>query len=273
MKYCINYRRGFKYIKDVDEINIDYNPKDTTLGQFMQKHKDQRINIYINHVDDFIANDRVKLFNQLVIDNPDIDFALVLPGIKNNSKAEEAYNIIKEYNIKYYFFEMVTNWDMLWGYIVYNPSDMFIAEELGFELDTVAEVLHSFGIKIRAFANVAQSSWKHTPALKKFFIRPDDIDIYEQYIDVIEFFGKEKSIETLYRIYAIDKKWAGPLNEVISDFDSDIDSRFIIPIFAEKRLSCGRRCLKGHSCQVCEAIERLSKTLENNSIRILTKNA
>ena len=268
MKYCVDYKHGFKYIKEINELNINYNPKDTSLEQFLLNYKDKRINIYIKDEPDFIINHREKLFGQLAEKHPDVDFALVIPGFKRSEKTEVMYNAIKDYPIRYFFFDMVTDWDTLLGYMDYHPSDMFIAEALGFELNKVAEILHKHNIRIRTYANVAQSSWKQTPALKKFFIRPDDVDRYEPYIDVIEFFGKENSKETLYRIYAKEKKWFGPLKEVILDFNSDIDSRYIIPIFAQKRLSCGRRCMKGKTCHVCEAIERLSETLEENDVII-----
>jgi hypothetical protein len=85
----------------------------------------------------------------------------------------------------------------------------------------------------------------------------------------MEFFGKEDSIETYYKIYAIDKKWMGKLSEVILSFDNDtLDSRFILPQFAEYRIKCGKRCQKCKSCRICEAIEHLAATLEDKNIMI-----
>lgn len=274
MKYCVDYRRGFKYMDDIDELTIVYNPKDVTLEEFMQAHKDKRINICIFHEQDFIENNRVEVFKQIALNNPDIDFALVIQSLKKSDYAEDIYKAIiaiEDVKLKYFFYGLVSSWDALYGYMQYNPSDIYIVEALGFELDKVAEILHGRNIRIRVFANVAQSSWKWMPALKKFFIRPEDISVYESYVDVIEFFGKRESLETLYRIYAIDKKWFGPLKELITDFDSDLDSRYIVPMFAERRVRCGRRCLKGRPCHVCEAIETLSKTLEDKKLILKVK--
>ena len=77
------------------------------------------------------------------------------------------------------------------------------------------------------------------------------------------------SISTYYKIYAIDKKWFGKLNEVIIDFnDNEIDSRFILPQFAARRLNCGKRCFKGRPCRTCNAIEELAALLESENLMI-----
>ena len=60
-----------------------------------------------------------------------------------------------------------------------------------------------------------------------------------------------------------DKKWFGDLQEIIIGLDSKIDSRYIIPRFAEKRIKCGKDCLKGGKCEMCKRILDLSEQLEN----------
>ena len=52
------------------------------------------------------------------------------------------------------------------------------------------------------------------------------------------------------------------MKTIISDLDSDIDGRFMIPHFAEKRSRCAQKCLKGGSCQICDRCEELSSTLD-----------
>lgn len=264
MKYCVNYRKNFKYNNVIDEITITYHRKDTTLLEFLQTFSSdkRRVNIYIRDEEDFINNDCITFFKTLVIEHPEVNFALKLKGVS------QVYDIIKEtgVNIPFFFETVVRDWETLHGLMNLNPTDMYIIEALCFELKDVAKILHNKDIKIRTFANVGQSAWKYTPALKKFFIRPEDVETYEPYIDTLEFFGRENSIETYYKIYAIDKKWFGKLNEVILDLDTNIDSRFLLPSFAERRLNCGRRCLKGRPCRICEATEQLSAILEDNGL-------
>lgn len=270
MKYCAEFKKNFKYENDIDELTVRFRRKDTTLVEFLLLHQHQRINILIDDEDDFIESNSIKLFDAIVIEHPEIDFAIKLRDYKSG-RVKEIVEIIKDRVIKHkFFFEaFVKDWDTLFGYIELQPSDIYIVENLGFELGSVAEILHDANIRVRVFPNVGQSAWKGTPALKKFFIRPEDVYIYEPYVDVMEFFGRENSIETMYKIYAIDKKWFGKLNELISDFgDNEIDSRFILPQFASRRVNCGKRCYKGRPCRTCDAIEGLAAVLEANNLMI-----
>ena len=180
---------------------------------------------------------------------------------------------LKEHKIPFFFNELIIDWDVLNGILDLGVTDVYIVENLCFELDAVAAKVHSNNTNIRVYPNVAQSSWKNTPSLKKFFIRPEDIDTYEEYVDTIEFWdGKvenQKHMEWIFqKVYTKDKKWFGPLKEIIYDFDGDLDSRFVIPRFAEMRIRCGKKCQKGGKCNICGTVEDLSKTLEKAEIMV-----
>ena len=70
-----------------------------------------------------------------------------------------------------------------------------------------------------------------------------------------------------YNIYN-SNLWFGDLKEIIIGFDISLDSRFVVPRFAEKRIRCGRECLKGGNCQICFRIDELSKSLEKAGLMI-----
>jgi len=269
MKYCIHYTPNmkFKYIAEMAELTIDFRREDTTITDFMLQNKDKIINVAINDKQDFIDNNCIKLFNAIATEHSDVHFRFKIPSYK---AYKDFYDLLQENEIKheYFFAENVCDWDTLHGYMNLNPTSIYIAEDLGFELKTVAEMLHGRGIEVRCYPNVAQSNWNETPALKKFFIRPEDISFYEPYVDVCEFFGDEKKLNTYYKIYAKDKKWSGNLQEIIISLNGELDSRFIVPSFAKYRLKCGKRCLKGHGCQICEATERLSAALKDKGIMV-----
>ena len=44
------------------------------------------------------------------------------------------------------------------------------------------------------------------------------------------------------------------------------DSRYIIPRFAETRIKCGKKCLKGGKCQICERIMQLANSLKKANL-------
>ena len=66
----------------------------------------------------------------------------------------------------------------------------------------MAAAAHVKNIQIRVFPNVAQSR-SEIPAIKQFFIRPEDLNAYEPYVDIYEFYRVNSSINTdvLYEIY------------------------------------------------------------------------
>ena len=46
MKSCIQWRKGFKYLSQIDEFNIDYKNKEIKLVNFLEHYaKTQRVNI------------------------------------------------------------------------------------------------------------------------------------------------------------------------------------------------------------------------------------
>lgn len=260
MKYCINYNATTSHmdcIKAADELTIEYNNKDDTLLEFLELNKDRRINLSINE------ELELSYLENLGQKYPNLYFKLPLDYL---DKIKE-----KQPDIKYFFNYYVNNWDTFIGLVYKGITDIYIVESLGFELDKIAEIAHKENVSIRVFPNVAQSEWKSINSLKKFFIRPEDVSAYEPYVDVMEFYGEDSKSDIYYKIYAIDKKWFGKLNEIIISFNSDIDSKCMLPRFAEKRIRCGKSCFKGGKCEMCNRIYELSKTFEKSGFIIRMK--
>lgn len=263
MRYCIDYNNKnietTKFFKQADEVTIHYNPADETLLQFLELNSNRRINIKITDKDDFYANDRVTFFSAICKKYSNVVLFIHL----DEKMAEDLANSA----IPFYFSAYCNNWDMVYYLITFHPTDIFIVEGLGFEIDKVSKILHGHNISVRCFANVAQSADREMLPLKKFFVRPEDIKRYEPYIDTIEFFKRQKSLDTLYKIYAEDQVWNGPLAELIFSFnDNTIDSRYLFPAGMERRISCGRRCLRGEKCSICDEMAELSYIMNKGEI-------
>ena len=262
MKYCINYSNKSHIIDKVDEILIRYDKNKILelFTQFIPAHLNQRVIVQLieeNNIDTIVNN--LKKIISIYNENKDIKFDIQLP-FYNQKFMEE----LKNTDLKYFFKAAANSWDKFTSLISQNVSDIYITDELAFELDKVAEIAHKNNIKVRIYPNVAQSRWDKLSDILKFFIRPEDIKMYEPYVDVCEFYGdKAQQIDTYYKIYQEDKKWFGDLQEIIIGLDSKIDSRYIIPRFAEKRIKCGKDCLKGGKCEMCKRILDLSEQLEN----------
>ena len=255
MKVCFNYNQFTEhssYILQADEWNIIFNEKDTTLLEFLDNHLDKRINLIIADIKLFnFCEEITKKYSNVYILFKDIDL-----------------KILKDANITFKFFTntLVNNIDIMQQLIDLKVTDIYIVEQLGFELEKISKYLHNNNIQVRAFPNVAQSQWKDLSALKKFFIRPEDLELYAQYIDVIEFFEVDKKIDIYYDIYINKRKWFGRLDEIIIDFNSSLDNKYVIPKFAELRAGCRRKCLQGENCNRCEQIENLASSLEKSNL-------
>lgn len=265
MKYCIEFAKNFEYIDEIDEIFIQYKSNNEALEKFIEKFKEKRILIKLNFEDfnEFI-DDNIQIdFFKEIRDKYNINIGFILPAYELDGSIK-VFNILKENNLPSFFSTMVHSWDMLTGLARMGVSDMYIVEELGFELDKVAAILHEQGIQIRCYPNIAQSAHRDIQDIKKFFIRPEDVELYEKYIDIFEFYGSNNNL--YYKVYAKEKKWFGKLNEIIFDFDDNLDSRCIVPEFAEVRSRCGKKCMKGNPCKICEKVEKLSDLMQENDL-------
>jgi len=264
MKYSLNYNQNTEYaecISKANEWNIVYNSKDTTLLEFLNLHKDKRINIYFKEkVEQKFLEDLCDKYNNIYLKLNYQEYKDFFLDEQNKPK------------IRFFFDIEINDIDILNGVLKLGVTDVYLVENLCFELKELSTIIHSYNTSIRVYPNVAQSKWYNTPALKKFFIRPEDIDFYEDYIDTIELYNVDKQIDIYYNIYAIKKKWFGKLNEIIIDFNSEIDNKYIIPRFAEMRIKCNKKCFKGGRCRRCDIIEQLSDSLEAGEIVVKIDN-
>ena len=262
MKYCLPYNQKTsksKLIEEADEWTIEYNPQDKTLHEFLEKYKDKRINIFLQDIS--ILNNKLDLDLFININN-------IYPNtyLELSNFSQLLADKLNENHIRFFFKTYASNWDMLYELLFYNVTDVFITEELGFELDKVSQVTKAKNVQVRVFPNVAQSISKNMSPLKTFFIRPEEISLYEPYVDVCEFYG-EKSIITYFNIYKHNQRWSGLLNELIIGFNSDLNNSFLIEL-SNVRVRCGKRCLKGEACHICDQIERLANNLQKAGLAI-----
>jgi len=264
MFYCINYHPKLTAaMKEADEIKIIYNKRDNTLCDYLRANKDKHIIIKIIDCKDFYESKQLAIFKALKKSDASLDnYSFELSTI-----SEELFIAIQELGIPVFYTIPATDWDIFWGFINLGVSQIFIAENLGFEIQQAAEIAHKKGIAIRVYPNVCQSSWTDTPSIKTFFIRPEDLKTYEPYVDTIEFYTTQLERQTtLLKIYKKDQRWFGNLGELIIGFKDEVDSRSLIEAFPVKRTKCGKKCFKGAGCAMCDRAVDLAKTMSENQL-------
>lgn len=265
MKFCLNYKRGSKYLEKAEEININFHDKLSHLLDFLIEHSEQRINLCIYEYNLSLFGTKLKELKDIIEkENYPSNLWIKLPKISEETL--KMFTIIKaKYGIPCFFDEHASEWETFRGLIDLGVSDIYVTENLLFEVNLAAEIAHPLGIQLRTFPNVCQKKALTVGGLTSAFIRPEDIEFYSQYIDVCEFFfDKQGTEEVYYRIYAIQKKWIGNLDEIIIGLTDSIDNKYIIPVFAERRVRCGQKCLKGKKCDICKVSTALAHTLSEH---------
>ena len=252
-----------EYLNRFQELIIVEND-DGTVFDFMKKFHNHRFVIKIKNIQQFLDNNKIECYVQFCKENPEIE--VVFCFYRLSDYGPRLLKLMRENEMLYFYADYVRSWDTLNGFYKEGASDFYIVEEMCFNLPIVRKIVGD-GHNIRVIPHIAQSSYTKTPAMQKFFIRPDDLDIYEPYVDVIEFLNIQNpnASVTLARIYE-DKGWAGNISEIISDFNDKIDNRNILDGFAERRLECGRRCMRGYSCTMCLQYGETAKTIQEKGL-------
>lgn len=291
MKYALKYFSTSKKMAEADEIIIAYNKKSENLGWFIETYCQQNQRLVI----DYNLN---KVIRSILKETEDGNFnfteneVLELINCEVNKIAEvnekyendiavklvnPAYNyydsfasLLKEKEIPFFFDISPNSFSEVNTLIKMGVSDIYICNELAFQITEVSKLIHAANINIRVHPNVAQLSGLNSlieqESLKQFFIRPEDLELYGKYADIVEFFGTIDKQDVLMDIYK-DGYWMGDLNNLIIGFDESINCMNLMPDFGFYRLGCGHRCDLG-KCNYCDISKSLAKELKNKDIYI-----
>lgn len=245
MKFCLRNRQIGEYLQKADEIKMEYRDYKSVPDLF-EKYPDKPIIVQIPY---HITADwnKLELYKRM---RPDNLICCV-------SSIEDA-DICRDLNIKYYYGFPIHTYHELRYWVERGVEYVRLGAPLFFDLPNVARVVGE--TPIRAIANVAW--YKNDPcddAVVGPWIRPEDVDAYDNYISVIEFEDCDNRKEqALYRIYAEQKNWPGEISMIITNFNRLGLNRLIPKEFAEKRIKCGHRCQSKGSCHTCEYLIRLA---------------
>lgn len=263
MKYAVHYYKSFRYFNQVDEIVFDYKGTEylTEFIPNLLKPK-QRAIINISQLD------IEEIFEYLLILKQRHENFVVQLNWFNQLDWIPA---LEEMQIKYMFINFATNIEQVYIFSQYNITDIYICEGLGFRLNELQN-LRNKGISLRVFPDVAQSNRRYAiPAINRFFIRPEGLDVYEDYIDTIELWHCDNRLSVVYEIYK-QRHWNGYLEDLILDLeDISLNNNTLLPLFDTIRVKCGRGCLVDNACHYCFRNLELAPLLEKNNLLITRK--
>lgn len=266
MHYCVNYSRSFRHLHEVDEIILNYAGSErlmTFVPELVGENKNQRIILNILDIGDNEITSIIPFINKLQVDG--YNLAVII-------RETEHIQEFKNANIPFFFIKGASNLETAVIQCEMGVSDIYIVEELGFRMKDLQYLKEHYGVQIRVYPNIAQSAKNlYIPEMCRFFIRPEDTEIYEPYVDVFEILGGEDNsrLSVIYEIY-YNRQWLGGLETLILDFKTPVINTGMNPHFAENRLNCGKKCLI-EKCNLCTQIGNLANMFNEVGLEVIKK--
>ena len=253
MKYSLQYNRLSKYKDTIDELIIDYNKKSLNLIEFAAaRPKNQRLVVNITMLEE--PEDNLDIFAQAAAAHPNFAITMKIGQLS-------PYDLIhKKINFFYQYYPSAI--DEVVAMILDGVSDVYITNELGFNMPKLSALCYRQEVNIRVLPNVAQSTawWnKKNDTLTQFYVRPEDIPLYEDYVDYMEIFGSIQDQDYCYEIYK-EQKWLGRLDQIIIGYEGKAYNRELSNMFGLQRLTCQKKC-NLTSCSICHQFQSLSTKL------------
>lgn len=267
MQYAVTYTKDFRHYDEIDEVLLnEYSGSDYLIEFITSFAEGGNLTFIIDLTKVEDIEGVIPYLNKLIKDGYSIKVKIDIGHIA----IKEIINDLKENNISFMFKQFATTTEEIYIQAGMGASDIYIVQELGFYLKRLKRIKENFNIKFRVFPNITQvaaGGKDLIPAMKRFWIRPEDVELYEDYIDVLEIWGT-KRLSTIYEIYK-QGQWLGNLNDIILDFDETIiPNTGLNPHFAEMRIDCHKKCLF-NQCNLCLQMADLATNFNKVGIEVI----
>ena len=229
-----------KHKQEADEIKCPYNQ----FGQIYKFLKDNRDKRYV------IADASLDALDN-VLDQVDIIRGEVRDYTIECSQVAAARKLIKE-GYKAFLKHPITDWDSFFALVELGVSDIYIDGPLGFQMRELHRAVKDTGVMIRVSPTVSPNCSIVGAKPESFYIRPEDLHLYEKTIGVIDFKAQNQDKEdTLFTIY---KRGTFNFNvkDLIENCQFSVPNLFLKPEFGQSRVNCGQKCkTPGRACHLC----------------------
>lgn len=252
---------------DATEFNIWFDEESNDFDRlidFAQKYDDRQVNLtFRNGVDVRKAASLHKLC-------PNVRVVL---DMKDVSRAKE----LVASQTPFYFshdFPCRSLTELSYFVETLGASEVYIADDLCYNLDGVRKYCDTYGIKLRVRLNRCQTSMPVTDK-RVVFYRPQDMEWLGAYYDVGEFdLGEDKGYDfaasaVLYRRYYVERDWYDDLRIIIPDLPFPVMNRSLPRALGEYRATCDMRCVgRGANCSHCAQMISLMNALAGKNIQL-----
>ncbi len=266
MKLCVSARQDYQYLDWAQEIIFEYRDH-KAIPDFIEKYPDRMIIVtYFIGYDNKEEIDWNQLISYNYLNNG--NFLLAINSINLIQKC-------KDHGIKFYLAYPITSYDELTAALAMGSYYVRLGAPLFFDMDNIERNFPK--ARIRLIPNIAYDDlYEHQNGIPGTWIRPEDIMMYDEYADVIEFNDADiRKEQALIRIYWEQRVWSGDLQMIITNLNYPGVNRMIPSEVTEKRLNCQQRCVSRHSCRICQRaldlanpdrLEPYRQALENGTL-------
>ena len=133
----------------------------------------------------------------------------------------------------------ICDWETIISLVELGVSDIYIDSSIAFSMKNIKRACEEKKVKIRVSPTVSPNSSILGMNPNSFFIRPEDLKLYEKYIDVIDFKMTDQVKEdVLFDIYKRGTFYYN-LKDLLDNCNFSVLNPFIKPEFGQSRLNCG----------------------------------
>lgn len=271
MKFAMNFRYDNYLQSDIDEIILNWKGTErqlVSLPQFIKVNHLHDITISIP-TSDSLTPVEVDLISSLCKQYPNFK-------VRFDKLSREDLLTIEEKEIRFYINKMCGDPQMVQAMLMLGVTDIYISGCLAFNLERVHKAVsfldeednYIHTVNIRVIPNLVQTV-EGLPDYKGFFLRPEELEYYSQWIDVFELYTPiedDKTPAVTLRAYKFDKSWYGDLTEIIFGLQTTIDGKRLSKVWGESRANCNKRCYLGSNCRICDLFIEQIKYLEELDI-------
>lgn len=248
MKFCLDCRLSPQYLKQADQIRVQ--PRDNNyIANLIEEYPDKDIVLVVAEIPTMEDIEEWQKWNKLSGGHLILAF--------NYYPQPEQYG-----NCRWYANYPVESFSEAQALIAQGSMCLRLGSPLAFMIDKVALLK----VQVRLVPNQPYLSLvpRDDAGIMGQWIRPEDVYLYERLHDpIMEFdFCRVSEEEALYRIYAEQHNWPGPMSMIIQGLEDDALNRLMPKELGEQRLNCGHKCYDpSATCRVCPNAFKLAKML------------
>ena len=249
-------------LQKADEILINKHNNYSKIQELITKYPNKKFSIAINGTEHEDIN--WKYYEELN-QKYNIIFRLRVPQFSI---------VFVEHNIKWYWEYEASNWYELHNLITSGASEIIVSDDVFFNIENLKYYKDTCNVKFRMIPNTADNGvMPKSNGIYGSWVRPEDIYLYEDVIDTVEFRGLTnlEDERTIFHIYAENKSWPGNLNLLIKNLNFNVDNRGIPDEFGVTRLNCNHKCCSNSTCHYCTMELALTAALDKHKEELINE--